>query len=94
MSQLTLNHEAYCLLFMHVCKYPFKVVNGLLLGTVQDGAVRVCKALPMFHSTLSLSPMLETALMLVRMAPLSTALPHELPRRPRANRSPVTRWCP
>ena len=65
MSKLTLEHEAYCFLFMHACKYPMKAVNGLLIGTVEDGAVRASKALPMFHSSLALAPMLEAALMLV-----------------------------
>jgi len=64
MSKIVLEHEAYCLLFMHACKHPFKAVNGLLIGTVEDGAVRAKKALPMFHSSLALAPMLETALML------------------------------
>ena len=78
MSKLTLEHEAYCLLFMHACKYPMKAVNGLLIGTVEDGAVRASKALPMFHSSLALAPMLEAALMLVSrgtatMAPVRAA---------------------
>ena len=64
-SACTLNHEAYCVLFLHACKHPFKAVNGLLLGTANDGGVTVTKALPLFHSTLSLAPMLEAALMLV-----------------------------
>jgi len=64
MGQVVLDHEAYCLLFMHACKHPSKAVNGLLIGTVKDGDVHASKALPMFHSTLALSPMLETALML------------------------------
>ena len=59
-----LAHEAYCVLFLHACKHPFKAVNGLLLGTSDDSGVRATKALPLFHSTLALAPMLEAALML------------------------------
>ncbi|KAL1498793.1 hypothetical protein AB1Y20_014100 [Prymnesium parvum] len=64
MAVLALSHDAYCVLFLHACKHPSKAVNGLLIGTVTDGAVRVTKALPLFHSSLALAPMLETALML------------------------------
>ncbi|KAL3904840.1 MAG: hypothetical protein SGPRY_011139 [Prymnesium sp.] len=64
MPSLTLDHDAYCLLFLHACKFPLKAVNGLLLGEASAEGVVVSKALPLGHSSLALSPMLETALML------------------------------
>ena len=83
MSKLILEHEAYCFLFMHACKHPMKAVNGLLIGTVEDGTVRASKALPMFHSSLALAPMLEAALMLVRRSSASMPPAHARTRRRR-----------
>ena len=62
----TLERDAYCVLFMHACKFPSRTVNGLLLGSASGDAVTVRKALPLFHGPLGLAPMLEAALMLVR----------------------------
>mmetsp|Transcript_31449 Transcript_31449/g.52047 ORF Transcript_31449/g.52047 Transcript_31449/m.52047 type:complete len:190 (-) Transcript_31449:57-626(-) len=59
-----LDSEAYCVLFLHAWKHPSKAVNGLLLGTKCDDSIAVKKALPLFHSSFSLAPMLEAALML------------------------------
>jgi hypothetical protein len=55
---------AYQVLFLHCLKYPHRSVNGLLLGAADGEAVRVREALPLFHSSLSLAPMLEAALLL------------------------------
>ena len=63
-SSTALKPEAYCTLFLHASKHPSKAVNGLLLGSADDAAVRVTKVLPLFHSSLALTPMLEAALML------------------------------
>ena len=63
-ASISLSPEAYSVLFMHCCKYPHRAVNGLLLGSTEEGTVRVREALPLFHSPLSLSPMLEAALLL------------------------------
>lgn len=60
----TLEAEAYAVLFLHACKHPTKAVNGLLLGTTTASGVRVTRALPLFHSSFALSPMLEVALTL------------------------------
>ena len=67
-TSIEVQPEAYCLMFLHACKYPARAVNGLLLGTAAGDSVKVQKALPLFHSSFALSPMLETALMLVRSA--------------------------
>ena len=59
-----LEAEAYAVLFLHACKHPTKAVNGLLLGTATDAGVSVTRALPLFHSSFALGPMLEVALTL------------------------------
>jgi len=64
-ASIEVQGEAYCCLFLHACKHPTKAVNGLLLGTSDDSGIKVQKALPLFHSSFALSPMLEAALMLV-----------------------------
>ena len=69
MASIAISSDAYCVLFMHSCKYPSRTVNGLLLGSASGGAVSVRKALPLFHSPLGLAPMLEAALMLVHSRP-------------------------
>lgn len=61
---IELSAEAYCVAFLHACKHPTKAVNGLLLGSAGAGGTKVVKALPLFHSSLALAPMLEAALML------------------------------
>ena len=66
-AMATVDSEAYITLFMHACKFPSRTVNGLLLGSVSGGGVSVQKTLPLFHTPLGLAPMLEAALMLVRL---------------------------
>jgi|TARA_B100000524_G_scaffold345415_1_gene243992 hypothetical protein len=52
-----------------------KAVNGLLLGTAtKDAGVTVTQALPLFHSSFALAPMLEVALMLVSRSRQSCAI--------------------
>jgi len=61
----TLAADAYVTLFLHACKHSSKAVNGLLLGSVDaNNNIMALKALPLFHSSFALSPMLEVALML------------------------------
>ena len=70
MAVVTLEGDAYVTLFLHACKHSSKAVNGLLLGRVDgENNVTLLKALPLFHSSFALSPMLEVALMLVRAPP-------------------------
>jgi len=63
-STISLSPEAFGVLFMHACKHPHRTINGLLLGSAADSAVSVSEALPLFHSSLALAPMLEAALLL------------------------------
>ena len=66
MSESYQLHESAALkLLLHAAKFPFAAVNGLLLGRPAEDAsspVTVLDAIPLFHTFLSLAPMLETAL--------------------------------
>ena len=68
MAACTLHHDAYCVAYLHICRYNSKAVNGVLVGSVDGDSVIVRKAFPLFHAAgaLGLAPMLEAALMLVR----------------------------
>ena len=62
---IALKADAYTVLFLHCCRYPTRSLNGLLLGcAAADGSVSVEKTLPLFHTQISLAPMLEAALLL------------------------------
>lgn len=81
-TSIKLSPNAYGVLFMHACKHAQRAVNGLLLGTVKDGAVTATETLPLLHSSLALTPMLEAALLLVRhsrFAPRVQQLRHSVP---------------
>jgi len=62
--KVTLHPDAYTVLFLHCCKHPHRALNGLLLGSATSDSVTVTEALPLFHSSLALAPMLEAALLL------------------------------
>mmetsp|Transcript_41100 Transcript_41100/g.131491 ORF Transcript_41100/g.131491 Transcript_41100/m.131491 type:complete len:211 (+) Transcript_41100:1177-1809(+) len=65
-----LSQAAYCKAVLHALKYPSQAVNGVLIGSGGSGqtsprgdkAVEVVDAVPLFHTRLSLAPMLEVAL--------------------------------
>ena len=64
---IALKADAYTVLFLHCCRYPTRSLNGLLLGcAAADGSVSVEKTLPLFHTQISLAPMLEAALLRAR----------------------------
>lgn len=64
-ATIALKADAYTVLFLHCCRYPTRSLNGLLLGSAAaDGSVSVEKTLPLFHTQISLAPMLEAALLL------------------------------
>jgi len=63
-AAITLSADAYSVLFLHCCRYPTRSLNGLLLGKASSDAVQVTQALPLFHTQISLTPMLEAALLL------------------------------
>ena len=62
-KSIKLSPEAYGVLFLHCCKHPHRSLNGLLLGTVEGDSINATEALPLFHSSLALAPMLEAALL-------------------------------
>ncbi len=56
--------DAYSVLFLHCCRYPTRSLNGLLIGRADGDSVSVEQVLPLFHTQISLAPMLEAALLL------------------------------
>ncbi len=59
--------DAYAKMVMHINKYPYLAVNGVLLGSKSNGdaAIQIVDYIPFFHGA-ALAPMLEAAMMLVR----------------------------
>eukprot|EP00118_Oscarella_pearsei_P007357 m.35636 g.35636 ORF g.35636 m.35636 type:complete len:209 (+) comp32151_c1_seq1:5149-5775(+) len=58
---------AYAKVVLHTCKHPFKAVNGVLLGAIdqpsgKEAIIIVQDVVPLFHLALGLTPMLELAL--------------------------------
>jgi hypothetical protein len=65
--EITISKLAYCKMVLHLCKYPHTSCNGLLLSKAinddsQSNLVEFVDCVPLFHSTLSLTPGLEVAL--------------------------------
>jgi hypothetical protein len=58
--------DAYAKMVMHINKYPYLAVNGVLLGSNSNGdaAIRIVDYIPFFHGA-TLAPMLEAAMTLV-----------------------------
>ena len=56
--------QAYCKLFLHLAKYPHSACNGILLAkkTAQSNRLQFVDCIPLFHSSLTLSPGIEIAL--------------------------------
>ena len=58
--------QAYCKLLLHAAKYPHCSVNGVLLTekskNKETNDVVFVDCIPLFHSSLGLTPMLEVAL--------------------------------
>nr|VZI01965.1 unnamed protein product [Spirometra erinaceieuropaei] len=62
MSTVSVSKVAFAKIILHVSKYPHTAVNGVLLGEVEpDGEIHVVDSVPLFHSALTLAPMLEIA---------------------------------
>jgi len=72
MADVELSRKAYVKPLLHAAKYPHCAVNGLLLSERQkhrDGKVlKITDAIPLFHSSLTLAPMMEVALTMVRIS--------------------------
>ena len=69
MADITLSTTAYCKLLLHAAKYPQRAINGVLLAekarSKDSKGLKVVDAIPLFHLTLGLAPMMEVALMQV-----------------------------
>lgn len=71
MAEILVSIRAYCKILLHAVKHPHCAVNGVLLA--EDGkskdrkTVKFVDCIPLFHLTLSLSPMLEAALLQVKV---------------------------
>lgn len=64
-TQVSISLKAYAKLLSHVVQYPYTAVNGVLLthsDKSEDGELEVVDAVPLFHVSLGLSPMLIVAL--------------------------------
>jgi len=68
---------AYVKPLLHAAKYPHSAVNGVLLAKNQqnrdDKHLELVDAIPLFHSSLTLAPMMEVALSMVSGALLTSA---------------------
>lgn len=64
--EVVLSKTAYCKLFLHLAKYPHLQCNGLLLtrkqASTNNSRLEYVDCIPLFHSSLSLAPSLEIAL--------------------------------
>lgn len=79
MGEVEISARAYVKMCLHAARYPHAAVNGLLLAPVPQSGECLCLAdcVPLFHSHLALSVMLEVAL---NQVPLLDA--HQIPRNP------------
>uniref|UniRef100_A0A8D0B8S8 ER membrane protein complex subunit 9 n=1 Tax=Salvator merianae TaxID=96440 RepID=A0A8D0B8S8_SALMN len=68
MGEVEISPRAYIKMCLHAARYPYAAVNGLLLaqrpqkGTEQPECLCVTDCIPLFHTNLSLTVMLEVAL--------------------------------
>jgi len=60
---VSMSAVAYAKMILHSCKYVSSAVSGVLLGSLDGDVVAVEDAVPLFHATLNLVPMLEIALL-------------------------------
>lgn len=68
MGEVEISARAYGKMCLHASRYPHAAVNGLLLApaTRSGGCLCLTDCVPLFHSHLALSVMLEVALNQVR----------------------------
>jgi len=72
MADIHVNIQAYAKLLLHAAKFPHCAVNGILLAEDNKQAkekkqVKFVDCIPLFHISLSLAPMLEAALLQVKL---------------------------
>lgn len=82
MGEVEISARAYVKMCLHAARYPHAAVNGLLLAPAPGSGQCLCltDCVPLFHSHLGLSVMLEVAL---NQVPPQDAHPHcEPPNAP------------
>lgn len=57
--------KAYLKILLHCHKYPYRAINGVLIGKAKQKMALDC--IPLFHQSLQLSPMIEIALLQVNI---------------------------
>jgi len=66
MAEPVITSLAYCKLLLHAAKYPHRSINGVLLAEKPKSkdvkTVKFVDAVPLFHQSIHLSPMMEVAL--------------------------------
>ena len=66
MAEQSVNCQAYCKILLHSSKYPHCAVNGVLLAERPKNKdakhYHITDAIPLFHLSLTLAPMMEVAL--------------------------------
>lgn len=69
MGEVEISARAYGKMCLHAARYPYAAVNGLLLAPAPQSGGCLCltDCVPLFHSHLALSVMLEVALTQVRL---------------------------
>ena len=78
MADIVIGVRAYAKMLLHAMKYPHHAVNGIFLAERKrnkehnSGPVNIVDCVPLFHLSLSLTPMLEVAMMQVRLSVLFT----------------------
>lgn len=71
MADIVIGVRAYCKMLLHAMKYPHRAVNGVFLAEKRRNkehgvnVVNIVDCIPLFHLSLSLTPMLEVAMMQV-----------------------------
>ncbi|GFN80029.1 ER membrane protein complex subunit 8/9 homolog [Plakobranchus ocellatus] len=69
MADVNVTVRAHCKILLHAAKYPHAAVNGILLAednrNKESKILKFVDAIPFFHVSLGLSPMLEMALLQV-----------------------------
>lgn len=72
MADIVIGVRAYAKMLLHAMKYPHHSVNGIFLAEKRrnkehnSGPVNIVDCIPLFHLSLSLTPMLEVAMMQVQ----------------------------
>ena len=61
--KVSISSRAYSKILLHASKYPHKAVCGVVIGHENsDSQIDVLDAVPLFHLSLGLAPMMEVAL--------------------------------